>query len=64
MSHIAAHSLSDFCERYGVGRTKAYDEIKAGRLKARKNGRSTIISDDDAKAWLANLPRLVTGKAA
>jgi hypothetical protein len=34
-----AMSVQDFCERYDIGRTKAYEEINAGRLKARKAGR-------------------------
>jgi hypothetical protein len=62
--NIVAHTLPDFCERYGIGRTKAYDEIKAGRLKARKNGRTTIIAETDAQAWLASLPQLITSVAA
>jgi hypothetical protein len=53
-----AMSLRDFCKKYGVGRTKTYGEIKAGRLKARKAGRRTIITDDDAEEWLSNLPGL------
>jgi hypothetical protein len=31
-----AMSVQAFCERYDIGRTKAYEEINAGRLKARK----------------------------
>jgi excisionase family DNA binding protein len=53
-----AMSLHDFCERYGVGRTKAYEEIKQRRLKARKIGRRTIIAEEDAEEWLSNLPAL------
>jgi hypothetical protein len=30
-----AMSVQAFCERYDIGRTKAYEEINAGRLKAR-----------------------------
>ena len=51
-------SLDDFCRRYRIGRTKTYDEINAGRLKARKAGRRTIIAEDDAEEWLSNLPAL------
>lgn len=40
-----------------MGATKAYEEIKAGRLVARKVGRRTIILDEDLKAWLDALPR-------
>jgi hypothetical protein len=60
MTTIKAHTLSDFCRRYGIGRTKAYEEINAGRLKAKKNGRSTIITDEDAQAWLRGLPEMRT----
>ena len=42
-------SIRVFCETYGIGRTKVYEEINAGRLKARKAGRRTIIADDDAE---------------
>jgi hypothetical protein len=49
-------SLDDFCRRYRIGRTKTYEEINAGRLKARKAGRRTIIAEDDAEEWLSLLP--------
>ena len=51
-------SLRDFCQRYDIGRTKAYEEINSGRLKARKAGRRTIITTDDAEEWLSRLPAL------
>jgi Helix-turn-helix domain len=53
-----AMSLQDFCETYSIGRTKAYEEINAGRLRARKAGRRTIITADDAEDWLSRLPAL------
>jgi hypothetical protein len=49
-------SVQGFCDRYAIGRTKAYEEIFAGRLKARKAGRRTIITTDDAEDWLSRLP--------
>ena len=45
-----------FCEQYGLGRTKTYEELKSGRLRARKIGKRTIISEDDAEDWLLRLP--------
>jgi hypothetical protein len=51
-----AMSLSQFCERYGPGRTKAYEELKSGRLRARKVGKRIIIAEDDAEDWLRRLP--------
>jgi excisionase family DNA binding protein len=53
-----AMSIRDFCERYDVGRTTVHQEIKEGRLKARKAGRRTLIGDDDARAWWLALPTL------
>ena len=58
MNEKAAYPFSEFLERFGVGRTKAYEEIKAGRLKARKSGSRTIILASDAQAWLDGLPAL------
>ena len=54
-------SLDDFCWRYRIGRTKTYEEINAGRLKARKAGRRTIIGEDDAEEWLSRLPAFRDG---
>ena len=51
-----AMSIEEFCDRYGIGRTTAYAEIKEGRLRARKCGRRTIIADDDGDEWLQHLP--------
>jgi excisionase family DNA binding protein len=51
-------SIDGFCKGYGIGRTRAYEEIHAGRLKARKVGRRTIITLDDAEEWLSRLPAL------
>jgi excisionase family DNA binding protein len=53
-----AFPIFEFCRRYGVGRTSAYQEIAAGRLRAVKVGRRTLISHDAAEAWLAALPEL------
>ena len=51
-----AMSIAEFCERYGPGRTKAYEELKSGRLRGRKIGKRTIITEDDAEDWLQHLP--------
>lgn len=64
MTTFAAHRLPDFCARFGVGRSKAYAEIRAGRLQARKLGANTMITEEAAQRWLASLPPLETAKAA
>jgi hypothetical protein len=39
-----AVSITEFCQRYGTGRTKVYEELQSGRLRGRKVGKRTIIS--------------------
>jgi excisionase family DNA binding protein len=57
-SRQRALSIVEFCERYGLCRTKAYDELKSGRLRARKLGKRTLISIDDAENWFEQLPEM------
>ena len=58
-----AFPIREFCLRYGIGRTHAYQEIAAGRLRAVKVGRRTLITHDAAEAWLAGLPELNSPKS-
>jgi excisionase family DNA binding protein len=50
-----ALSISEFCGRYGIGRTTTYEEIQSGRLRAVKVGRRTLVTESDAESWLATL---------
>jgi len=40
----------------GISRSKAYEEIAAGRLRAVKCGSKTLIPYASGEAWLASLP--------
>jgi hypothetical protein len=51
-----AMSIDEFCAAYGPGRTTAYLELRSGRLRGRKIGRRTLITQEDAENWLRNLP--------
>lgn len=53
-----ALSIADFCAAYSIGRTLAYEEIAAGRLRAKKAGSRTLILQRDAQAWAESLPTL------
>jgi excisionase family DNA binding protein len=53
----SAFSIDDFCSRYGIGRTTAYEEIRTGRLEAVKVGRRTLITEQAAQDWLSSLPK-------
>ena len=56
----SALTLKDFCDAYRLCREKAYQEIRAGRLRAVKVGRKTLILHADAEVWAAALPELTT----
>ncbi len=45
-------TIEQFAADYGIGRTRAYAEITAGRLKVMKFGRNMRIAKVDADAWL------------
>ena len=51
-----AYDIKGAIKEGNVGRSKIFEEISAGRLKARKVGRRTIILREDLVAWLAALP--------
>jgi len=48
---IQAYAIKSFCRAYGISRSFAYLEIKAGRLKLFKAGRRTLISREAAEDW-------------
>ena len=45
------YTILEFCRDFGIGRSFAYDEIKAGRLRTFKVGAATRIAGEDAMAW-------------
>ena len=51
-----AFSIPEAMGVSGTGKTKLYEEIRAGRLVARKMGDKTIILRPDLLAWLNSLP--------
>jgi excisionase family DNA binding protein len=53
----SAFSIDDFCSRFGIGRTKVYEEIRSGRLEAVKVGRRTLITEQAGQEWLRSLPK-------
>jgi excisionase family DNA binding protein len=50
-----ALSIPEFCAAVGIGRSRTYNEIKAGRLRILKCGRRTLISREAVTAWLSSL---------
>jgi excisionase family DNA binding protein len=61
VNELGALTVREFCERYRLGHTKAYEEINSGRLRAVKCGSRTLILARDARAWERSLPALAVG---
>jgi excisionase family DNA binding protein len=51
-----ALSIAQACAVAGIGRTKIYQAIATGSLKARKCGKRTLVLRDDLRDFLASLP--------
>ncbi len=51
-----AYSIRDAVEAGAGSRTKLYEAIAAGTLRARKRGRSTVILAADLAEYLQSLP--------
>jgi excisionase family DNA binding protein len=58
-----AYTIDQVCEVANIARQVVFDEINAGRLRARKRGRSTRILAEDLREYLRSLP-LFEPKAA
>jgi excisionase family DNA binding protein len=53
-----ALSIKQFCNQFGLGKDRFYEEVRLGRLRAIKVGHRTLILRADAERWLASLPTL------
>ena len=53
-----AYGVDDVVRVSGVGRSTVYQQIKPGRLVARKIGKRTVVLKADLNAWLNNLPMM------
>jgi len=52
-----AYTVLEAAEATGLGRTKLFAEIKAGRLAAAKIGRRTLIRSEALEKWLRESER-------
>lgn len=52
----AALRVNETCRALAISRSKLYLELAAGRLRAVKCGRRTLIPTAEIKAWLEGLP--------
>jgi excisionase family DNA binding protein len=63
LSRREAFAVSEFCARYGICRETFYQEVRRGRLRARKLGAKTVVLRADADAWVATMPPLELSSA-
>jgi excisionase family DNA binding protein len=52
----AALRVSEACASLSISRSKLYEELAAGRLKALKAGSRTLIPTKSIDDWLNSLP--------
>ena len=58
MPNPIALKINEVCAASRMGRTSVYDAIKRGELRARKNGKSTLVLHVDLVEWLNRLPAI------
>ena len=59
-----AYTIDEAVDAGAGGRTRIYEAIKAGKLKARKRGKRTIILAADLAQYLESLPDFLDQAAA
>lgn len=45
------YRIPEICELYSVSRSTLYRDIKAGKIKVVKRGKSTLLARADIQAW-------------
>ena len=49
-------TVDEFCKMIGIGRSTFYKAVGAGDLKVRKYGKRTLITQEEMKRFVANMP--------
>lgn len=49
-------TVAEMCATFRISKNRVFDEMKAGRLAAKRVGIRVLISRDDANAWWNGLP--------
>ena len=63
-SEVGAMTVKEFCNKYRIGTTKFYEEVKSGRLRAVKCGTRTLILNRDGISWEHTLPTISSPRSA
>lgn len=51
-----AYTIREFCGAVGIGVTKFYDEVNAGRITIKKCGKRSLVTAAEAERYVASLP--------
>ena len=54
--------IAELAKRHHLSPAFLYNEIAEGRLRARKAGAATIVTDEDEQAWLDAMPVIEASK--
>jgi excisionase family DNA binding protein len=54
-------TIHEACTYSGIGKTKLYEAIASGKLKAHKAGKRTLILSVDLRDYLSSLPLMGRG---
>jgi hypothetical protein len=55
--------IAELAKRNHLSPAFIYNEINAGRLRARKAGAATIVTEEDEQAWLDAMPVIEPSKS-
>lgn len=58
----ALYSIPEIIEMAGIGRTRLYQELNSGKLKAVKIGKRTCVTKPDLETWLSKLEEYLPEK--
>jgi excisionase family DNA binding protein len=63
MNNRLLFDVPEAAEVSNVGPAKIREEIKSGRLAARRLGKRVLITVEDLRIWIDNLPRIAAQEA-
>ncbi len=58
MQFAYAHTINDAVKLFGIGRTRLYELIAAGRISAVKCGTRTLVLSASLREFIDNLPKI------